>query len=191
MGGKLNFRVLLVAAGCFAFGVLMAVFKGSTYNLRDVLGDLSAPWALLPFWASLLTARGRVVRGMLLGTIFVELAFLGFYLTESAVFDMSVVQTLLAGRIWSSTGLVAGPFFGGLGAVEGRSRRGRLWLVMSILFVLEPFAWTGYFYAAGLPVHYGQLELLGYGTEVLLGLVGCAVVGCKLGLFNRPQSPNP
>ncbi len=166
----------------------MALFKGSAYNLQDVLGNLSAPWVLLTFWSSALTARGKILRGVLLGAVFVELAFVGFYLGESIAFHMGIVPALLGGRIWSATGLVAGPLFGALGAFESRSSRGRMWFLMSSLFILEPFATATYFYLTARSANVGHLELAAYGIEVAVGILGCIFVARRFGLFKAAES---
>lgn len=174
-------RVLLVAVGCLVFGLVMAFFKGSTYNLPDVLGNLSAPWVLLAFWTSVLTSQGRVLRGVLIGTFFIEMAFLGFYIGESFVFHMATLPALRDGLIWSSTGLVAGPLFGALGSVESRSGRGRLWFVVLSLFILEPFVTAGFFDLTTGSAPLGHLELVAYGIEVALGILGFVFIARRFG----------
>lgn len=183
--------VWLVLAGCFLFGFLMALFKGSAYNLRDELGNLSAPWVLLAFWSSALTAGGgRILRGLLLGTVGVGLAFVGFYaLGETLVFHISILHGLADGVWWSRTGLVAGPVFGALGALEGRSRRGRLWFMMAALFILEPFAWIGYWTVAVGNRPVGHMEFMAYAIEVAVGILACVFVARRFGVFRRTQAP--
>ena len=180
--------VLLVGAACLLFGFLMAQFKGSMYNLQDVLGNLSAPWVLLAFWSSALTARGNSLRGALLGIVFLELAFFGFYLGESLAFHMGIVPALRDGVIWSSTALVAGPLFGALGAREGRSNRGRLWFLVLSLFILEPFVTIGYFDLTAGKANLGPLELAAYAIEVAVGVLGCVLVARRFRLFKAANS---
>ena len=179
--------VWLVLAGCLLFGLLMALFKG---RLRDELGNLSAPWILLAFGSSVLTASGRILRGVLIGTVGVSLAFVGFYpLGETLVFHISILHGLADGVWWSRTGLVAGPVFGALGALEGRSRRGRLWFVMSVLVILEPFAWIGYWAVTVGNATVGHLELVAYAIEVAVGILACVFVTRRFGIFRRTQTP--
>ena len=135
------------------------------------------------FWASALTARENVLRGALLGTVFVEVAFSGFYLGESLVFHIGILPALRDGLIWSSAGLIAGPVFGTFGALEGRTKRGRFWFLMSCLFVLEPFVTAGYFELAAGSVHLGHMELAAYAVEVILGLFGCVLMAHRFRLF--------
>ena len=142
---------------------------------------------LVAFSASTLTAKENVLRGALLGTVFVEVAFLGFYLGESLVFHIGIPLALRDRLIWSSAGLIAGPVFGALGALEARTKRGRVWFLMSCLFVLEPFMTAGYFELTADGAHLGHTELSAYAVEVALGLLGCVLVAHRFRLLKTSK----
>src|SRR6476661_797641 len=71
--------VLLAAV---AFGVLVAALKGQDAGVRDTLGNLSAPWVLVPFLAGARFTRVR--SGALAGAAATLAALLGFYVAEAA-----------------------------------------------------------------------------------------------------------
>jgi hypothetical protein len=173
---------VLLAAG--VFGLLVAAFKGQSSGLRDVLGNVSAPWLLLPFFAGR-TCRGPV-RGAVMGTA-ASLAAVGtFYATESVVLDLGphpwVVDlglTLRAGLVIFAAGVVFGPFFGALGGTGARRRSLVTAAVVGLSLVGEPlavFVWQrsrGVSAAdSSLVIHYPALWV----GEVCLGLVASAVI---------------
>jgi hypothetical protein len=145
----LRARLLAVLAVSVAFGVAVAVLKGGEAGVRDSLGNLSAPWLLLPYFAGL-TTRGWW-RGALVGLAACMAALLGFYVAEAFVLDLgghplltNLALTVPSGRMYFAAGLVSGPLFGALGAVPGRIRPIVTAAVVGVTLTGEPlavFAW--------------------------------------------------
>jgi hypothetical protein len=145
--GRLHFlrrpvAVVLVAA---AFGVAVAVLKGGDAGVRDALGNISAPWLLLPFLAGTLV-RGPL-RGALIGVTTCLAALTGFYVAEAFVLDLgghplltNLALTLGAGRMYFVAGMLSGPLFGGLGGICTRHRRAMMAVVVGLALAGEPFA---------------------------------------------------
>src|SRR4051812_14716309 len=134
--------VLPVAA---AFGVAVAVLKGGDAGVRDAIGNVSAPWLLLPFAAGSL-GRGPG-RAALIGVAVVLAALAGFYVAQAFVLDLgghplrtNLALTLGAGRPYYAAGLVTGALFGALGGLRGRYRRALVAAVVGLALIGEPFA---------------------------------------------------
>jgi Family of unknown function (DUF6518) len=145
-------RRLAVALACaFLFGLLMAWVKGNDAGLRDAIGNMSAPWLLLPFLVGAL-GRARTLPGSALaGLAATVTALAGFYLAESVVLDLGphpwlvdLALTMRAGVFWSERAILSGPVFGALGFWWQRRRSLLAAGVVAALFVLEPFAWWLY-----------------------------------------------
>jgi len=135
-------------AACFAFGALAELFKarGSwAFDLRSELGNLSAPWLVLPLLPAL---RSRsVLRGAATGLAATLCALAGFYVMETLLFLPAfeeqggllarLVWVFRGGLIWFALGLISGPVMGALGSVLGR-RRSWVAPVVGALLVGEP-----------------------------------------------------
>jgi hypothetical protein len=141
MPGTRRLVPLLLAA--IAFGVVMAVIKGQETGARDALGNLSAPWALLPFLAGT-RCRGPLA-GALVGVLTTSAAFLGFYSAEAAILDLGshpwyvdLRLTLGSGHVYELWGTVSGLAFGALGAVWATSRSALAGVAVGLVFVCEP-----------------------------------------------------
>lgn len=140
--------VILVA---FAFGLSIAVLKGGEAGVRDSIGNMSAPWLLLPYFAG--TTTGRPIRGAMIGGATCLAALAGFYTAEAFVLDLgghpvltNLVLTLGAGRYYFAAGILAGPLFGALGGICTRHRRAVTAAIIGLTLVGEPiavFAWLG------------------------------------------------
>ena len=63
MRGRVTGRFVFVAVAAVAFGALESVVKGSGSGVRDGIGNLSAPWVILPFLAAVAVARRRILVG--------------------------------------------------------------------------------------------------------------------------------
>jgi hypothetical protein len=127
------------------FGIAVAVLKGSDTGIRDAIGNVSAPWLLLPYFAG--TGQRGLGRGALMGGITCLAALTGFYLAEAFVLDLgghplttNLALTLGAGRYYFVAGLLSGPLFGALGGVRMRHRRAMTAVVVGLALIGEPFA---------------------------------------------------
>jgi hypothetical protein len=80
--------VAFVAAAAVTFGILISQLMGNGAGLRDEIGNLSAPWLLVPFFASALTSRGRVGAGILAGDVASVLALTGIFVASSVVLQL-------------------------------------------------------------------------------------------------------
>lgn len=173
--------IVLTAA---TFGVAVAVLKGSDAGLRDAIGNISAPWVLLPYFAGTLN-RG-LIRGALMGGATSLAALTGFYVAEAFVLDLgghpvlsNLALTLDAGRLYFIAGLVTGPPLGALAGISARHRRAMSAVVVALALAGEPlavFAWLrsqGIAAAdTGFVVQYPALWM----GEVALGLLSAVVV---------------
>lgn len=191
-GPKRSMLIFLVAA---LFGVLVAVLKGSEAGVRDSLGNISAPWLLLPYFAGTMF-RGPV-RGATMGTIACLTALAAFYVSESIVLDLGshswltdLSLTLRAGRQFFLAALVCGPVLGAIGGVPTCRRRVVTAAIVGLSLVGEPpvlFAWLGREGLAasdsGMVVHYAPLWV----GEMVLGLVLAVVITVRRS--SRPGQP--
>lgn len=133
-------RVLAVVAGSIAFGVALSLFKGTSGGLRDFIGNLSAPWLLLPFLAGAAWRPGRLAPSAVLGLVASISALAAFYATNTLVLEVGLSTALESGRLFFALGLVSGPVFGLLGG-WARRRSVPAAVAMAGFFVLEPAAW--------------------------------------------------
>jgi hypothetical protein len=120
-------RVILVLVGAFAFGVLAAWAKGQNTGgaaypsqLRGVIGNLSTPWLLVPFFAGVQCTRLR--QGSVVGLAATLCALAGFYLLSTLVQSLGghgflddLRIELTGNRAYFEGGIVTGPIFGALG----------------------------------------------------------------------------
>jgi hypothetical protein len=160
-----------------ASGAAIAVIKGQDVGFRDALGNMSAPWVLVPFIAGT-RARG-LWRGSLLGLAVTLFALLGFYAAEAAVLDLGPhpwwvdLQLTLKWNVYDSWGIVSGLLYGSLGALWSARRSLVAGMAVGVAFVGEPMI-------AFLLAHVGiwDAELLHYtwlwGAELIAGAVAVA-----------------
>src|SRR5947209_16181208 len=116
-------RSAAILLAALAFGVAIAVLKGGDAGLRDAIGNISAPWLLLPYLAG--TVSRGPIRGALLGAATCLAALAGFYVAEAFVLDLgghplltNLTLTLGAGRYYFAAGVFTGPLFGALGGIN-------------------------------------------------------------------------
>ncbi len=168
-------RLLWVLLGAVAFGVLIAVVKGQEDDVRNVIGNMSAPWVVLPFLAGM--AFRRPLRGALVGVLATEVAFLAFYVAEAVILDLGphpwyVDLKLTVGTvyIYETLGLVSGAVYGALGALFAKRRTTRLTATVGAAFVAEPLIvwvmWKGSIWGGPGILDYPALWI----GEVVLGL---------------------
>jgi hypothetical protein len=170
-------RLLLLLLAGIAFGVVAAVIKGQDTGARDVLGNLSAPWVVVPFLAG--SRYPSVWRAALVGIAATLAALLGFYVAEAAILDLGshpwytdLQLTLRAGRYWATWGLLSGTVYGALGGIWASRRIAAAPVAVGLAFICEPLI-ALVLSRAGI---WGGAALLSYRwisiSEVLIG-VGC------------------
>ncbi|TWP33210.1 hypothetical protein [Leekyejoonella antrihumi] len=82
-----GFTVMLLLGGSTLFGVLFAVLKGTGGGWHMVLGNLSAPWLVLPIAAGAVASRRSVTSG-LVGGLAALLSLAAFYATTATLWHM-------------------------------------------------------------------------------------------------------
>jgi Family of unknown function (DUF6518) len=177
-------RILVLAGAAVAFGALESVAKGNAAGVRDGIGNLSAPWVILPLLASAAASRGRMWLGAMIGLLTTTVALAAFYLTNAFVLDLGphstlhdVSLTLNTGTVWFKAGVVSGPVMGAAGA--WLARRGPLAVAASALGILvfEPVAVYLAYLASDGRFAGGNGEWNGiYAAEAALGGIGASVL---------------
>jgi hypothetical protein len=171
----------LLLLGSVAFGVSMAVIKGQDVGVRDALGNLSAPWVVIPFLAGMRCTS--VWRAALVGIATTLASLLGFYVAEAAILDLGphpwyIDLKLTAGsvNIYEKWGVFSGALYGALGGLWAMRRSVWAAAAVGLAFVVEP-AITLVSSRAGL---WGGGGLLDYAWlwvgEILIGLAAIAYV---------------
>jgi hypothetical protein len=170
-GRKLG--LLLFAA--VGFGVLVAVVKGQEAGVRSALGNMSAPWMLVPFLGGALYSR--VWHAALVGVVTTLAAFFGFYLAEAAILDLGphpwytdLRLTLGSGHFYERWGVLTGAIYGALGGVWASRSLVLAPIAVGLAFVCEPLVvlvlWQAGIWGDGSLIHYPWMWI----TEVLIGL---------------------
>jgi hypothetical protein len=137
-------RPVRILAMALLFGVVASYVKGFDAGLRGDLGNLSAPWVLLPFLAAL--SCRSIVRGAWVGLTASVIALVGFYAVQTFMLQghlggggylRELVTEVRANRIYLLAGAATGPAFGALGAWFGRTYRQWTWVAVGGLLVGE------------------------------------------------------
>lgn len=177
--GSRELALLLVLG--FAFGLVMAAIKGQDAGVRDAVGNMSAPWVLLPFLAG--TRSSRILHSALAGVAITLAAFFGFYLAEAAILDLGPLPwytdlrlTLGSGHVYEVWGVASGLVYGALGGLWRVRSLAAAPIALGLAFICEPAAVlaverTGFWGGGGL-LDYRWLWI----TEVTIGLAITCVV---------------
>jgi hypothetical protein len=131
-------------------GVADAAMKGHHGGTRDAIGNVSAPWLILPLLAGAIVAPRRPAIGALVGMVSVLLALAGFYVIGGQMLGLGIgphsirhpvtVASALGSR-WLQSGTVAGLGLGAIGAwLAGRRSFNALGWSVAALLVFEPAA---------------------------------------------------
>lgn len=145
MRGRGVGRIALLVMAAVAFGALESVVKGNGAGVRDGIGNLSAPWVIVPLLAGAAGSRGSMLLGAVVGLLTSLAALVGFYVANAFVLDLGphstpheIGLTLNAGNVWFKAGAMSGPAMGALGAWA--ARRGGFVVAWSVvaLVVFEP-----------------------------------------------------
>jgi hypothetical protein len=136
-------KLAFLLVGAAAFGVVMAAIKGQDVGVRDALGNLSAPWIVIPFLAG---ARSPSIwRATLIGVATTLASLLGFYMAEAVILDLGphpwyIDLKLTAGsvNIYEQWGVFSGALSGALGGLWAARRSVAAAAVVGLAFVVEP-----------------------------------------------------
>ena len=173
-------RIALIVAISAVFGVLVAWIKGNGAGLADAVGNISAPWLLLPFLAGAAASSRRALLGAVYGLIATLAALTAFYFAESFVLDLGqhswltdLSLTMRASVYYAERGVVTGPVFGALGQWWLLCRSTAAASLIAAAFVLEPVAWWLYGLRLGGGAAY---PVPGY-PALWLGEIGIGIAG--------------
>lgn len=177
-------RVIAVVALAVAFGVAMSLVKGNGSGVRDAVGNVSAPWVLLPFFAGAFAGRRSVARAAAVGCAVSLAALAGFYVANAFVLDLGphpwlhdLRLAVLGGKIYFEFGAVSGPVFGALGGWWQRRRSALVGVLAAALLLFEPLVWLAYAQAHHTPA--SSLAYFGnpvvWVFEVVVGVAACLV----------------
>jgi hypothetical protein len=176
-------RIIVVLSAALVFGVVMSVIKGNGAGTRSDVGNLSAPWLLVPFLAAAIAARGRhIAAGVVIGTVASMAALVGFYVANSVVLDLGphpwtrdLQLAIDGGQRWFELGLVSGPVLGAIGGLWSRTRSRALGVAVCALLVAEPAVeWLLQNHAVGFFAISGTSPGVWVG-EALVGVAACAI----------------
>jgi hypothetical protein len=180
-------KTLVVLAAAAAGGAALAAVKGQGADIRDAIGNMSAPWLLIAFLAG---ATSRTWKGGAVAGLASTLAALvGFYAAESVILDLGphswavdLQLTLRAGRYYFAQGILSGPLFGALGGLWASKRSAAAAMVVALAFVFEPLVVWAYQRGTALQGNRGALTHypLVWVTEVCLGVAGIVLIAIKL-----------
>ncbi|MFB6959388.1 hypothetical protein ACFCYB_20765 [Streptomyces sp. NPDC056309] len=175
--------LVLILVAAFVFGVTAALLKGTEDSVRQVYGNMSAPWLMLAFLPAR-RARG-ILRGMAVGTIATMLGLAGFYLATGLISGLGDHGLLGDLRLefahnlhWFEFGLISGPVLGALGGWSARSRYAAPLAVAGLFLALEPAVVLG---VTRLPAVNGAL--LNWGVQPVVPYLLEALLGVALGVL--------
>ena len=184
MRGRGVGRVIVLVMAASAFGAVESVLKGNGAGVRDGIGNLSAPWVILPLVAGAVGSRGSAALGAVVGLLTTVAALVGFYLANAFVLDLGphsslhdIGLTLNAGNMWFKAGAMSGPALGAVGAWA--SRRGGFVVAWSVvgLVVFEPLVVYLAYLASNGRFAAGDGQWNGvYAAEAALGAIAAAAL---------------
>jgi hypothetical protein len=139
-GGRV---LLLLLLGAIAFGAFVAAIKGDDVGVRNALGNVSAPWVVVPFLAGTLCSRAW--HAALIGIATTLAAFFGFYLAEAAILDLGphpwyvdLKLTLGSGHLYEIWGTPVGLIYGLFGWLWASRSSAAALAAVGLAFVSEP-----------------------------------------------------
>lgn len=184
MRGRRIRQYVCLAVAALAFGVVESVIKGNGSGVRDGIGNLSAPWVILPLVAAAAVARRSILPGAVIGLLTTMTALVGFYLANAFVLDLGphstvhdIGLTLNVGNLWFKAGVVSGPIMGAAGAWV--MRRGRFAVAATVagIALFEPLAvYLAYLASNGrFAAGNGEWNSV-YGVEAVLGAIAAGAL---------------
>lgn len=163
-------RLIALVLAAAVVGVGFQVLKGDgTDALRYVLGNLAAPWLVVPFVGG--RAVRSPVRGALVGAVLAIVSLMAFYAALEVRTHSLSVHVASNYLLFCTAGAVAGAV---VGCIASLSRRSELWwltLCLPALFVLEPVAAFGVAFSGGRT----PTNDVVWAVELVLGVIGAAL----------------
>ncbi len=148
MHRRVLLRPLLLFVVICGFAAVDAVAKGNHGGVRNAIGSVSAPWALIPFLAGAFVLPRRLALGAFVGAASTAAALSCYSVVRVVGFDASGQNgrssfdlVTAAGNRWLLFGLIGGVALGAAGAwLAARQSWGLVIAVVASLLVLEPMA---------------------------------------------------
>ena len=179
-------------------GLALGLVKGNGDVTRGAIGNLSAPWLLIPLWAA--WRSGSAQRGAISGLAATMVGLTGFYVGMFVYVHNHLglasglmsrwVYVVEANKIWFIAGLVSGPVVGAAAGFLGQRVR-PYWIgVISGLFLLLEMPVVEAIQGVRLPVvniAWSSGDQLVYGVEAALG---AALIAAVLARRLRPARSN-
>jgi Family of unknown function (DUF6518) len=172
-------RIADVLAFAIVFGFTLSVLKGNDAGVRDSIGNISAPWLLLPFVAAAVAGGRRMGQGALVGTLALLAALAAFYVANTFVLDLGshpwlidLRLTVQGGRQFFALAILGGPVFGALGSWWRRRGSTAVGVAVAALLVFEPPAWL--LYGRSQRINYDDHPTV-WVAEVVVGIGVCAL----------------
>jgi hypothetical protein len=161
---------LCVLAAVLVGAFFFAVKGDGTDPLRYVVGNLAAPWLIVPF------AGGRTVRqplgGAIVGAVLAVVSLTAFYGILDLLTHSLSVHVMANYLLFFSAGAVVGGATGVLGALSRRHLTWWLALGLPALFVLEPLAAFAVRFSGGRT----GVNIAVWAVELVLGVVSFGAV---------------
>jgi hypothetical protein len=132
---------LFLLVGAVAFGIVDAIVKGHYGGTRNAIGDISAPWAILPLLAGAVVVPRRAFVGAVTGAGASIAALASYSLVRAGGHGVAGHAGLVAATAnrWFLAGVIGGAGVGASGAWPATQKR---WALLTSsaasLFVLEP-----------------------------------------------------
>lgn len=177
-------RVLVLVAGAVLLGAVLAAIKGRGEGLGYWVGNLSAPYLLVPFLVGRVV--GRLPTAVVAGVAVTWASLAGFYGSADALYGYLSGATAHLYLEWFVAGIGSGAAVGALGHLS--TRRAALTYVLPLAFVLEPAAvalvqLTGRF--GGFTTD--PLEFASWSAEAAAGAVFVGLTATRLRHDRRPR----
>jgi len=149
MQRRILLRTLLLTIVVCAFGAVDAVVKGHHGGTRNAIGNVSAPWALLPFVSAVFLMPRRFYLGALVGAAATTTALASYSVTRlvrdsdmgSHFRGANTIVIASLGNRWFLLGILGGAVLGAAGSwLAVRREWAVIAAVVALALVLEPVA---------------------------------------------------
>jgi hypothetical protein len=148
MGRQGILRLVLILVVVCAFAAVDALVKGHHGGTRNAVGDVSAPWALIPFLSSTVALPRRRSTGVLVGAVSTLAALACYSFVRMAAYGeggphrgISSAMASATENRWFLLGAIGGAILGAAGSwLASKGQRQIAVAIVTCLLVLEPEA---------------------------------------------------